>query len=164
MKLFDFSEFEPFNLLRQSMGAKIWTFDEHFDEGIHISLYEKASLASDYLMLDMAQLSRDVDYRLRYKNANVVLVDEHVFHLAACPEVMAKEGTQKVSWNAHAQSVCLSCLHQMNYEGVNLHKSRRQIHNQRVLHSFDLDKYWQSHPNFPLKTRQIELINRDEQD
>jgi len=52
----------------------------------------------------------------------------------------------------------MDCLHQMNFDGVNLQKSRRQIHNQAVFDSFNLQQYWESYPNFPLKSRQIQLF------
>tara|TARA_B110000881_G_scaffold175083_1_gene159707 strand:- start:15 stop:497 length:483 start_codon:yes stop_codon:yes gene_type:complete len=157
MKLPDFIEFEPFNNLREQMGAQLWALEQEFDEKLHISLYEKALLATDYMAVNLEQLSRDVDYRLRYKNANVVLLDEGVFHLAACHHVLNKEGLLKVGWEINKELVCMDCLHQMNFDGVNLQKSRRQIHNQTVFDNFNLQKYWEVYPNYPLKSRYIAL-------
>ncbi|MCJ8311800.1 MAG: hypothetical protein HRU38_06025 [Saccharospirillaceae bacterium] len=157
MKLPDFTDFEPFNNLREQMGAELWALDETFNEQLHISLSEKALLTSDYMAVSLDQLSRDVDYRLRYKNANVVLIDENIFHLAACQNVLKKQGIQKVSWEVTNEMVCMQCLHQMNFDGVNLQKSRRQVHNQTVFDNFNLQKYWQNYPNFPLKSHYIAL-------
>ncbi|BCE00649.1 hypothetical protein [Marinicellulosiphila megalodicopiae] len=158
MKLPDFESFEPFNDLREKMGAELWTMEESFDERLHISLYEKSVLDTDYLLLNMNQLARDADYRLRFKNANVVLLEDSIFHLAACSIVAKKEGEQKLSWKIDNQKVCIDCLHQMNYEGVNLHKTRRQIHNEKISTQFNLEQYWKKNPNFPLKSRKITIF------
>ena len=110
MKLPDFTDFEPFNELREKMGAELWALDQEFDERLHISLYEKALLTSEHMAVNLGQLSRDVDYRLRYKNANVVLIDDGVFHLAACQNVLNKEGLLKVGWEISNELVCMDCF------------------------------------------------------
>lgn len=72
MKIMDFSEFSPFNSLREKMGAADFGYFELFDETIHLTGLERSELSSTGKLLTLGQLKILPDKTLAIKNSRVL--------------------------------------------------------------------------------------------
>ncbi len=97
MELLDFTEFTPFNKLREKMGTEKLGFFELFDPAIHLTGAERSELENPGKLLKPEQVKILPDKTLSVKNSRVLayMPDENyyrnrreypTYHLAHCEE------------------------------------------------------------------------------
>ncbi len=98
MELLDFTDFAPFNTLREKMGASELGYFELFDPAIHLTGNERSELESAGKLLPLAQLKFLPDNTLAVKNSRVLIYnpDENyyrthrefpTYHVARCARI-----------------------------------------------------------------------------
>lgn len=154
MNLFDFSGFEPFNRMRQSMGTDALGHFELFDPNLHLTGDERSVLARRGMTVNRRQLGRLLDHCLCFKNSRVILVQDSVLHLADCPALpttaQVSIGTSMRPFDT-ATTVCRDCLQQLTYQGYDEQKARKDRYNASVADRFSLEAFWRQYPPYPLK-------------
>jgi len=161
MPLPDFLAFEPFNLLRQQMGATELGQFEFFDPKKHISGDEKLQLQTG-LGVDKGQLLELLDYTLAYKNSRVLISvwepvsgDDWVYHLATCekfPQLPTeiRATTQRPQHGFGSFNVCVECLQRLRYKGFDAVRNRHRHYSQRLHDDFNLEEFFRQYPTYPL--------------
>lgn len=112
MKLLDFTEFEPFNGLRQKVGATKLGYFELFNPQFHLTGAERSELELGGRLLELAGVKILPDKTLAIKNSRILLYnpDENwyrdqrefpTYHLAYCSQLdeLAKAAPQ-LQWLA----------------------------------------------------------------
>lgn len=154
MKLFDFTDFDPFNEMRAAMGTDRLGHFELFDPRLHLTGDERSLLARQGLTVEPGQLGRLLDQTLCYKNSRVIWVVGTTFHLAECPSV-ERDASARVATSLRPLGpdlgVCTDCLQQLGYQGFDQHKARKDRYNARVVDEFSLEEFWREYPPYPLK-------------
>ncbi len=98
MELLDFTEFEPFNALRQKMGTDRLGYFELFDPDIHLTGEERSRLATSGELLPLEAIKVLPDNTLAIKNSRVLAYipsenwfrdrrEYPTYHLARCAEL-----------------------------------------------------------------------------
>lgn len=167
MELPDFLEFEPFNELRERMGADKLGYFEVFDPKRHLTGEERAVLRTHGVKVTRSQVQFLGDHTLAYKNSRVGLFVDGVLHVTRCQALdNFTEGTA-VSSHAAAQTTlnaesttedrapqaCEHCLHQLRFAGIDLDKERKVHHNKKILNEFRLEHFFDVYPDYPLYER-----------
>lgn len=154
MKLQDFKEFDPFNRLREQMGAEHFGFFELFDPERHLTGEERSILARTGVMVPQSKVGRLLDFTLVYKNSRVAVIDLQRLHVANC-HLLPATVTLGVVTSSRAYdaslSVCPECLQLLSFQGYDEHKARKEGYNRRVLERFTLEAFWRTYPPYPLK-------------
>ncbi len=176
MKLPDFIEFEPFNDIRDRMGADELGDFVFFDPHLNLTGHERLSLEREGLEVDDEHFRVGGDFTLIYKDSRVLLVSEGVestessstafavkpnYHLASCPEVetMLKSGLKGSRWLARTHispvlqescQVCTDCLQRMQYQHFDIHRHRHRDYSDRVQQDFDLADFFRRYPMYPV--------------
>lgn len=176
MKLPDFLEFEPFNQLRQAMGAEQLGQFEFFDPRLHLTADERDRLSRGY-DLGWSALRCLHDYTLAYKNSRVLLwVDEPgqswavpCYHLAYCRKLRWLRGErphQQVSIATRLPppdpwpwQVCSECLQQLQFRGYDAARGRHKDFSERVREEFELDDFLEHYPQYPVKTDWLRALD-----
>lgn len=168
MILPDFLDFEPFNLLRQSMGAKELGQFEFFDPQLHLTAEELNALGSEGLRVSLAAVRALADSTLAYKNSRVLLYSlgqaaEPVYHLANCDCLQrARSDNSTAQWGVavvtpqRACRVCPACLQAVQYQSFDAVRSRHREYSQRVQENFSLRDFFKRYPCYPLQERPVE--------
>jgi hypothetical protein len=73
MKIIDFTEFSPFNTLREKMGTSYLGYFELFDKAIHLTGIERSELSSTGKLLSFGHLKILPDKTLAIKNSRVLV-------------------------------------------------------------------------------------------
>ncbi|MGH1373918.1 MAG: hypothetical protein ACRBBW_17900 [Cellvibrionaceae bacterium] len=180
MKLPDFIEFEPFNGIRERMGADTLGDFVFFDPHLNLTGHERLSLEREGLEVDDEHFRVGGDFTLIYKDSRVLLfLDEcstttvtatstetigsqkRPYHLASCAEVEAilKCGLKGSRWLArtHLRSVeqehcevCTGCLQRIQYQNFDKHRHRHRGYSDRVQQDFDLSDFFSRYPMYPV--------------
>ena len=98
MKLYDFTEFEPFNELREKVGTSKLGYFELFDPQFHLTGLERSELETSGRLLNIKELKVLPDKTLAIKNSRVLVYypDENwysdnrefpTYHLAYCSQL-----------------------------------------------------------------------------
>lgn len=165
MKLPDFLEFEPFNTLRERMGAEKLGYFEVFDPKQHLTGEERAELRTRGVAVQRSQVQYLGDHTLAYKNSRIGLVHEETLHVTRCHLLDDFQSGQVVSSGAaiasrsdaatstQAVMACRHCLHQMRFAGIDLGKERKLHHNERMIKQFTLRQFFVAYPDYPLYER-----------
>lgn len=187
MKLPDFLQFEPFNRLRERMGADQLGAFEFFDPTLHLTAAEREQLIEG-LRLGWAQLRCLHDYTLAYKNSRVLLwIDQAslaeatgggdvgsgwaapCYHLADCrslravrraaPEARVVVGTALPPPDPWPWRVCPDCLQQVQFRGFDAARARHRDYSDRVLEQFDLGDFFRDYPLYPVTTEVLRALD-----
>lgn len=158
MRLPDFGEFEPFQQLREKMGAERLGHFEFFDPKCHLTADERLMLLRRGILLPQTALRKLYDHTIAYKNARVLVWPESdalttVFHLGWCDQFPAQE-TLRVGVQVGKIGpalVCEACLDQLQYEGHNSNRHRHQAYYEKVRSEFDVKAFFKRFPHYPLK-------------
>lgn len=163
MDLPDFLEFEPFNTLRERMGADKLGYFEVFDPQRHLTGEERAALRTQGIRVARSQLMILGDHTLSFKNSRIGLIADDTLHVTRCKHIVGMEEGMAISddeaWQALAIQldqpieVCGECLHQLRFAGLDLDKERKQHHNRKIIAEFRLARYFAEHPDYPLYER-----------
>ena len=98
MELLDFTEFEPFNALREKMGTDRLGYFELFDPAIHLTGAERSQLETSGRLLPLSEIKVLPDKTLAIKNSRVLAYipsenwfrdrrEYPTYHLARCSEL-----------------------------------------------------------------------------
>lgn len=160
MNLTDFLNFEPFNEMRDKMGADRLGQFELFDPDVHLTGDERSVLARQGMAIERQRIGRLLDFTLSYKNTRVVLVERNRLHIAHCPEL--PEGDPVTIATSlrpfdHPPRVCPACLQHLTFKGYDETKARKERYNASVLDRFSLEEFWKEYPPYPLN-RDRELV------
>lgn len=168
MKLPDFLAFEPFNTLRERMGAQELGQFEFFDPRLHLTADERDTLAEG-LTVTWQALRCLHDYTLAFKNSRVLLWREAPgeggaapeYHLAYCRRLQAlrradadgrvRVATQLPPPDPWPWRVCRECLQQLQFRGFDAARARHRDYSDRVLEEFSLDDFWRNYPPYPVR-------------
>lgn len=162
MELPDFLEFEPFNTLRERMGADTLGYFEVFDPTRHLTGEERAQLRSDGVRVTRSQVQFLGDHTLAYKNSRVGLLVNGVLHVTRCAHlddfaeglvVSAQLAADNATGGSEPVKACEHCLHQLRFAGIDLDKERKVHHNRKVLNEFQLEHFFEVYPDYPLYER-----------
>ena len=102
MKLPDFVDFEPFNALREKMGARELGYFELFDPARHLTGSERSELQRSGMLLPLEKIKTLPDKTLAIKNSRVLVYypddgwyrlhrQYPVYHLAFCSQLEAEQ-------------------------------------------------------------------------
>lgn len=173
MILPDFLDFEPFNLLRQTMGATELGQFEFFDPQQHLTAEELKALETVGLKVPLAGVRSLADSTLAYKNSRVLLYPlgqrgEPIYHLASCDLLQqARANSVGIDWAATVVSpevdgqachVCSACLQTMQYQSFDAVRSRHREYSQRVRDNFSVLDFFKRYPCYPLQEKPPENI------
>ncbi len=162
MKLPDFLNFDPFNELRQRMGAEALGDFVFFDPKHHLTGLELLELNKAGLDTYAGELRVLDDFTLAYKNARVLVyrsTDQEkevpVFHLADCAKVyqwrVSELPVKVTNGELEAGQVCEDCLHRLNYQGFDSVRQRHRDYSQRIFQGFDVTGFFEKYPSYPVE-------------
>lgn len=174
MILPDFLEFEPFNSLRNTMGATELGQFEFFDPQLHLTAEELRALDTVGLSVSLKAVRSLADSTLAYKNSRVLLYPvgaaiEPIYHLANCELLLkARSNNAGSAWAAAVVSptegasqtyrVCSACLQTMQYQSFDAVRSRHREYSQRVQDNFSLLDFFKRYPCYPLQEKPQENV------
>jgi len=163
MKLPDFLAFEPFNDLRQRMGAVELGHFDLFDPKIQLSTHEREALASVGLAIAISSVRALDDLTLAYKDGRVAVFTEEqngCFHVSNCADIQAL-GEQKAKFKvatveplpspSSQVKVCEDCLQRLRYEGFDMNRHRHRQYSEGILSRFTLTKFFSLYSAYPIK-------------
>lgn len=156
MDLPDFTEFEPFNQLREKMAADELGFFELFDPAHHLTGIERSELNRHGLTVTLSQLQQLLDFTLVYKNSRVCIADQGRFHIANCgelPKDLSVSIFTSLKAGVNSVMVCKSCLQKLQYKGYDAVKARKEHYSLQVFEQFKLETFWQSHHLYPVSEK-----------
>ncbi|MGB1092653.1 MAG: hypothetical protein ACPGYX_11045 [Oceanobacter sp.] len=149
MKLPDFSCDQKFALLRQLMDAKTDGQFLLFDSSRHVSFQEQQLLENEGLELRANLLRPLQDETLAYKNRRVWVVElsgSNLYHLAECVHTHVTIRAGCSNNPVVTAAICLDCLAQLRFDGMDARRLRRQEYAEQVQKQFDLDRFWTEYP------------------
>lgn len=156
MPLPDFTDFAPFNELREKMGATQLGYFELFDPKVHLTGNERSQLDRSGIQVMAAELHQLLDFTLVYKDSRVWVADQHHYHLSFCksfpPDDSLRIGTSLQALKEDI-AVCPDCLQILQYQGYDALKARKEAHSRRVMEQFSLPEFWQSHRLYPVSAK-----------
>ena len=170
MKLPDFTEFEPFNDVRERMGAEEYGDFVFFDPSLNLTGHERLSLQQEGLAVEDQHLRVGEDYTLVYKDSRILLLcsspqllTERYYHLADCATVAAlrDEGLANSKWmlrttipagQEQTYHVCADCLQRLSYRGFDSHRQRHRDYSDRIQQAFELQDYFERYPMYPVSS------------
>lgn len=155
IELQDFTEFEPFNRLREKMQATELGFFEIFNPLYHLTGNERSDLERLGVTLPRQQLMHLLDFTLVYKNSRVIVLENKRFHVAFCSEFPIQE-SYLVSTNViepNSAGVCEHCLTRLHYKGYEPLKARKEAYSLQVLEEFKLQQFWVQFPTYPVSEK-----------
>jgi hypothetical protein len=171
MKLPDFLQFEPFNQLRQQMGAEELGDFVFFDPKRHLTGLELLELEKTGLAAKGEDLRPLGDYTLAYKNARVLAYRLNVegqgigvYHLGDCLKVQQWWSVDKhidlqVAFKPpEGMKVCQDCLHRLRYQGFDGARSRHQDYSKRIVQAFDVTGFFDQYPHYPIEENQVPIF------
>ncbi|BFM15196.1 hypothetical protein R50073_13790 [Maricurvus nonylphenolicus] len=171
MKLPDFLQFDPFNQLRQQMGAEELGDFVFFDPKRHLTGLELLALGKTGLPARGEDLRPLGDYTLAYKNARVLSFRLNaegkpagVYHLADCLKVQQWANVDKsielqVAFEPpQGMKVCQDCLHRLRYQGFDGARSRHQDYSKRIVQAFDSQGFFEKYPHYPIEESQAPIF------
>lgn len=173
MKLPDFLEFEPFNDIRDRMGADVLGDFVFFDPHLNLTGHERLSLEQEGLAIDDEHFRVGADFTLIYKDSRILLMytqpesqetdraestSQRYYHIASCNEVEAlmNEGLKESRWKGRTTTsietcqVCTECLQRMQYQHFDNHRHRHRGYSDRVQQDFDLADFFRRYPMYPV--------------
>jgi hypothetical protein len=156
MQIKDFNDFEPFNKLRNEMGAEKLGSFELFDPEKQITYSERELLELGSFNVPSNRLRILKDKTFGFKNTRLWLSwSEHEhFHLAAC-DLVQKRRHKKASFIAGLhqpvnQTVCIECLQLLKFDGLDARRSRRLDLAETMQKEFKLTEFQKDYPFYPL--------------
>lgn len=155
MHLPDFTEFKPFNDLRERMGATKLGFFEIFNPDLHLTGFERSKLATEGITVPRTAIAQLIDFTLCYKNSRVSVVSGGILHVCRCKDLpdSAELFIATDSKSVKVNPVCRECLQKLHYEGYDSMKARRESYSQQVAERFSLDKFWQQFKLYPVSEK-----------
>ncbi|GAA5316464.1 MAG: hypothetical protein AseanaTS_16680 [Candidatus Pelagadaptatus aseana] len=171
MKLPDFLQFEPFNRLREAMGAEDLGDFVFFDPKKNLTGLERIELANQGLPVNPKVLQAASDFTLVFKDSRVLIYhpapqqpgDWH-YHLAECDQVQSLRThnllQQLQAKTALPQSeignykVCSDCLQKLRYQNFDAARQRHREYSQRIADEFSLDSFFDKYPVYPVEIKQ----------
>lgn len=170
MILPDFLDFQPFNVLRQQMGATELGQFEFFDPQLHLTAEELTALQTTGLSVSLVGVRSLADLTLAYKNSRVLLYStqqqEPVYHLANCDVLQqARKSGVEYPWTVAVVSplashlgVCSACLQALKYQNFDAVRSRHREYSRRVQDNFSLPDFFKHYPCYPLQEQPLDKI------
>jgi len=186
MKLPDFRYFDPFNNLREKMGADQLGRFSLFDHRIHLAGWEREALDNGGLSVSLSQVRGLEDKTLAHKNSRVLVFlssgEVNTYHLAECAALhearvsleldhckvatalVDVDSTEVDSTNAEENlegkdfCVCGDCLQTLGYEGFDRQRNRRRAYSEQVQSSFSLVGFFKQYPVYPLDDKPDNFI------
>ncbi len=161
MRIKQFKDFEPFNILRKKMGADNLGSFELFDPQRQITYSERESLEQGEFNIESSRLRILKDKTIAFKNTRLWLswIDHENFHLAACDQVQKRRhlkanfiaGLNQSNGNQEKEKkVCLDCLQLLKYQGLDARRSRRLELAESMQKEFKLSEFKEEYPFYPL--------------
>ena len=152
MQLPDFLTFEPFNLLRDKMGADQLGSFEFFDPETQLTGDERSELSHCGIPIRTRKIRLLSDHSLAYKNSRIMVLTDGVAHVTNCDDL--KLGSQVLIGTPGLFSAevapCKSCLHQLRYQGYDMLRERKQELSEKILSKFTFDTFFQHYPLYPV--------------
>ncbi|MDN3650307.1 hypothetical protein QWZ13_15465 [Reinekea marina] len=151
----DFTEFEPFNKLREKMNASELGAFELFDPKHHLTGDERSLLQRQGAELPRSGVSHLLDFTLVYKNTRCIVRDKSVFHVAHCEQFPIDDSlfvATNITVNMPKQ-VCPDCLKIIHYKGYDPLKARKEAYSQQVLQNFTLSEFWRHYALYPVSEK-----------
>ncbi|TXR54042.1 hypothetical protein [Reinekea thalattae] len=152
-ELIDFTEFEPFNELREKMAAtKLGSF-EMFDPEHHLTGEERSQLELQGMQVDRHQLMQLLDFTLVYKNSRVIILDIDEYHIAACQRSKQLEKlsiTTRLAEKNNNMHVCKACLQTLQFQGYDDQKARKEHYSEDIYRKFNLAQFWTGYQQYPV--------------
>ncbi|MGI0119983.1 hypothetical protein [Zooshikella sp. RANM57] len=162
MKLINFLTFEPFNQLREKMGAKKLGYFELFNPEKHVTGNERISLSEATLTIESHYIRMLCDQTIAYKNSRIIVAGaDQIVHISGC-EVVEQACKQSVSLVISANenllnsvefqcfTICNLCLQKIRYKGFDQRIKRRVGYNQLIQQQFSLPAFFLAYPPYPL--------------
>lgn len=157
MQLPDFSEFAPFNELREKMGTDKLGYFELFDPKYHLTGDERSDLDRRGLSISMGQLHHLLDFTLVYKNSRVFIEDRTCYHVAFCSDLNISLNQVRIGTSDKALSkplpVCQACLQKLHYKGYDKMKARKEAYSRQVLEKFSLESFGLTYHLYPVSEK-----------
>lgn len=165
MKLPDFAEFEPFQQLRLTMGARKAGHFELFNAEKHLTGRERSELDQQGKRLPLFKLKRFADLTWGLKNTRLVvyLEDSADYHLAQCSVTEGWDSTRTV-WvstrrTGHlpaadketSRSVCPHCLQLLGYKGFDLQRNRKIAYSKNLIRTFSREEFFHLYTLYPVQ-------------
>lgn len=155
LQLPDFTLFEPFNRLRESMNATKLGYFELFNPQYHLTGEERSLLERGGIEISSDNLHHLLDFTLVYKNSRVILLADNVYHLARCSK-LPSQGRFKIATKVigdKSLSVCPDCLSVLHYKGYDPLKARKEAYSRAILDSFSLSEFKTKYPFYPVSEK-----------
>ena len=163
MKLPNFTEFEPFQQLRLTMGARKVGHFELFNPERHLNGRERSELDLQGKQLPLHRLKRFADTTWGLKNTRLVvyLAEANNDHLAQCPITQGWDYNQNVwvstrrTGNLPSQQitrqVCADCLQLLSYKGFDLQKNRKIAYSKNLINTFSREEFFRIYTLYPVQ-------------
>lgn len=155
MKLSDFTEFGPFNALRDKMGATRLGYFELFNPRLHLTGVERSELVNVGMTVPRQGIAQLIDFTLSYKNSRVAVISAGYLHISRCKSL--PESTELfITTNSKVvkeYAVCRECLQKLHYEGYDSTKARRESYSHQVAEQFSLEQFWQQYKLYPVSEK-----------
>jgi hypothetical protein len=171
VKLPDFLEFEPFNQLRNTMGAEQLGDFVFFDPKKNLTGLERIELETRGLKVNDKTLQGASDFTLVFKDSRVLVfnpqptdLDDWHYHLADC-DIIQKYREQQTLNQLQAKTtlpisesgsytVCPHCLQKLRYQNFDAARQRHREYSQRIADEFCLDSFFEKYPIYPVEIKQ----------
>ncbi|AHK17376.1 MAG: hypothetical protein VB954_03960 [Thalassolituus sp.] len=153
MKLFNFTEDNDFNQLKKMMGAAESGDFTDFDPEHQLTYGERETLKNDGMKVSGQQLRILRDKTLALKNSRVWVKHEDDIHIAGCPIVQnLRHQPQSLELSTaqptKQQHICIECLTELQYLGIDQRRSRRLA--DQVDELFSMTQFQQDYPVHPI--------------
>ena len=157
MELPDFNDFEPFNKLRNKMGATKLGYFELFDPRFHLTGVERSDLEQQGKIVNVNTLHQLLDFTLVYKNTRIWLETSSCYHLASCKLLPIANSEVHIGTSLKALTktvpVCKACLQKLQYQGFDDQKARKEVYSQQVFEKFNLAAFWIQFHLYPVSEK-----------
>lgn len=165
MKLPNFTEFEPFKVLRLKMGARKAGHFELFNPDKHLTGKERSELDQQGKQLPLHRLKHFADATWGLKNTRIAVYLEAAtdYHLAQCPLTQSWTNNQMV-WvstrrtgdlplgnESSSRQICAECLQLLNYKGFDLQKNRKIAYSKNLIKTFSREEFFRVYTLYPVQ-------------